>query len=92
VARKRLVIRGLVVGVGFRANAHAEAQKLGLKGWIKNRRDARVEALVEGADDVVATFIEWCKKGPPSARVAAVDVTDDASADALDGFTIKPTG
>lgn len=90
--RKKLVIRGLVVGVGFRASAHAEAQKLGLKGWIKNRRDARVEALVEGGDDVVGKFIEWCKKGPPSARVAGVDVSDDASQDALDGFTIKPTG
>jgi acylphosphatase len=86
------VIKGLVVGVTFRASAHDEGTKLGLKGWIKNRRDARVEALVEGDDAAVASFIEWCKKGPPAARVTGVDAQDDATEETLGPFTIKPTG
>lgn len=92
MARKKLVIKGLVVGVGFRAHALYVGTELGLNGWVKNRRDARVEALVEGDDAKVAEFVEWCKKGPGSARVTGVEETDDTTEDPLGPFAIRPTG
>lgn len=70
----RLVITGRVQGVGYRDWAMATAQRLGLKGWVRNRVDGSVEALVVGEDDAVGKMIEVCRRGPTLARVDAVDV------------------
>lgn len=70
----RLGITGRVQGVGYRDWAMETAQKLGLKGWVRNRVDGSVEALVVGDDAAVGRMIEACRRGPAMARVDAVDV------------------
>ena len=71
---KRLMIRGVVQGIGFRAWAEREALSLGLKGWVRNRVDGAVEMLLAGPPDEVAAMIERCRKGPPLSKVEAIDV------------------
>jgi acylphosphatase len=70
----RLSIKGRVQGVGYRDWAMETAQRLGLSGWVRNRIDRSVEALVVGDDDAVGRMIEACRHGPALARVDAVDV------------------
>lgn len=70
----RLSISGRVQGVGYRDWAMATAQRFGLKGWVRNRADGSVEALIVGDDEAVGKMIEACQRGPTLARVDAVDV------------------
>jgi acylphosphatase len=86
----RLRITGRVQGVGYRAWMMQAAGRLGLRGWVRNRSDGGVEALVIGEEDAVARIIEACREGPFGARVADVAVSD-ANDDASVGFTAKPT-
>jgi acylphosphatase len=72
--RAHLLITGRVQGVAYRMSAQDEGIRLGLVGNVRNRRDGSVEALVEGARGAVEEFIRWCRKGPPAARVAGVEV------------------
>jgi acylphosphatase len=58
-----------VQGVGFRHSLHAEASARGLAGWVRNRRDGSVEALLQGEAAAVAAVIEWARRGPPAGRV-----------------------
>ena len=82
----RLRITGRVQGVGYRAWAIVAAERLGLRGWVRNRGDGSVEALVIGSEDAVAAMIEACWKGPLAARVTEVAVSDAAD-DGSRGFT-----
>jgi acylphosphatase len=66
-------IRGRVQGVWYRGWTEEEATRRGLRGWVRNRRDGSVEALFCGPAAIVADMIEACRKGPPAARVEAVD-------------------
>ncbi len=91
MTRKRVFASGRVQGVSYRAYAADEAIRLGLKGWVRNRRDGQVEALVEGDDAAIATFVEWCRRGSPAAKVQSVDARDDVSTDALGPFEVRPT-
>jgi len=75
--RVRLVIKGRVQGVWFRDSTRREAVSLGVFGWVKNKRDGSVEALVEGPEEDVKKLISWCHKGPPSARVLKVHETEE---------------
>ena len=86
----RLRITGRVQGVGYRAWALQMASRLGLRGWVRNRRDGSVEALIIGEEDAVDRMIEACREGPYAARVADVAVSDAAD-DGSPGFTPKPT-
>ena len=86
----RLRITGRVQGVGYRAWAIQEAARLGLRGWVRNRSDGSVEALVIGTDDAVAVMIESCYEGPFAARVREVAVSEAAD-DGSDGFRPLPT-
>ena len=87
----RLAITGRVQGVGYRDWAVAAGQRLGLSGWVRNRADGSVEALVVGDDDAVGRMIEACRRGPTLARVDAVDV-EPVDLDVLpSGFTRLPT-
>lgn len=70
---ERVVIHGLVQGVGFRWWTAAQARDLGLSGWVLNRRDGAVEAVFQGPPDAVARMLSACREGPPSARVERIE-------------------
>ena len=74
--RKRVVVRGRVQGVWFRASAAREAARLGVSGFARNERDGSVLVEVEGRPDAVAAMVAWCRIGPPRAEVAEVVVID----------------
>jgi acylphosphatase len=86
----RLRIIGRVQGVGYRAWMMQRAGRLGLRGWVRNRTDGSVEALVIGEDNAVARMIEACREGPFGARVSDLAISD-AEDDGSVGFTAKPT-
>jgi acylphosphatase len=93
---RHVIIRGRVQGVGYRAWVEHEALRRGLAGWTRNRRDGSVEAVFAGPADAVAAMIEACRRGPPSARVEAVDAraagADDLAArHAGEKFSVLPT-
>lgn len=73
-ARAHVYISGWVQGVFFRAYTRDKAIELGLKGWVRNLRDGRVEAVFEGEKEAIDEMLEWCHKGSPSARVEDVKV------------------
>lgn len=70
-----LIVKGRVQGVFFRAEAKENADKLGIKGWIKNHDDGNVEIMANGSDEAVEAFIAWCRNGPKRAQVTNVIVT-----------------
>lgn len=70
---RHVMIRGRVQGVGFRYWTTREAIRLGLAGWVRNRRDGSVEALFVGPTDVVAEMMTRCRQGPESARVDGIE-------------------
>lgn len=73
---RHLGIRGRVQGVWYRESMRLEAERLGVTGWVRNRGDGAVEAVVQGEESDVAAMIAWCRVGPPAARVENIDVTD----------------
>jgi acylphosphatase len=87
----RLAITGRVHGVGYRDWAVTTGRRLGLSGWVRNRSDGSVEALIAGEETAVGTMIEACRHGPAMARVDAVDV-EPVDLDVLpEGFMRLPT-
>jgi acylphosphatase len=85
-----LRITGRVQGVGYRLWATRVAASLGLRGWVRNRSDGSVEALVTGRPENVAAMIEACRKGPIGARVIKVTATPGEDDGSL-GFTAVPS-
>jgi acylphosphatase len=73
VKRLHATVRGRVQGVGFRASAAAEARRMGLVGWVRNKLDGSVEVVAEGADGDADAFLAWLRKGPSLAHVTSVD-------------------
>jgi acylphosphatase len=76
---RHVIVRGRVQGVGYRMWVEDTAERLGLQGWVRNRRDGSVEAVFSGSDQAVEAAIEACRAGPKSAQVEAVDVEDSGS-------------
>lgn len=87
---RRIVVKGKVQGVFFRAWTIEQATELGLDGWVRNRIDGSVEALAAGPADKVEELIARCHKGSPPSRVDRVIVEDTPGITAA-GFTQKPT-
>lgn len=91
MTRAHLFVHGHVQGVFYRQSAQQEAERLGLRGWVRNRRDGTVEAVVEGADGPVEAFLAWCQQGPPMARVTRVELTREEPANLPEGFHVRPS-
>ena len=73
---KHLIVSGRVQGVGFREYLRREAERLNVKGWVRNRHDGTVEAMLHGWPENVTEIVNWARRGPPSARVTAIQVHD----------------
>ncbi|MBC7248459.1 MAG: acylphosphatase [Actinobacteria bacterium] len=87
-ARARVTLSGRVQGVYYRSYARDEARRLGLKGWVRNNPDGRVELVCEGEEDAVLAMIDWCWKGSPSSRVSDVEVAWEEYRGEFDDFRV----
>lgn len=86
--RTHLYIEGNVQGVFFRRSAKMQADKLGVVGLVRNRRDGSVEVIAQGPKSKVNAFIKWCKKGPPFAKVEKVEVEWRKNLEDFDEFEV----
>jgi acylphosphatase len=80
MVRRRVVVSGQVQGVFFRDTCRRQARAHGVTGWVRNCPDGTVEAVFEGEATAVEAMIEWVRKGPPTADVSRVDVTEEEPA------------
>lgn len=88
---RRLRIRGQVQGVNLREAMGERAGQLKITGWVQNRLDGSVEAIVQGEAFAIDAIVDWARQGPPGARVDSLDVeTADAEGD-FGSFDKKPT-
>jgi acylphosphatase len=89
MARAHLFIDGRVQGVFFRAFTREVAHNLALNGWVKNLRDGRVEAVLEGEKKVIQQAIQKCYAGPPGAKVSNIDIQWEQYTGKENGFNIR---
>lgn len=82
-----MVIYGVVQGVGFRFGVERAANSRGVAGWVRNRADGAVEAVLEGEPGDVEALVDFCRRGPRGAVVARVEVAEE-SPEGLDGFRV----
>jgi acylphosphatase len=85
--RRSVLVTGRVQGVFFRASCAREAARLGVRGWVRNIADGRVEAAFEGPVAAVDAMVAWCRLGPPGAVIEDVRVRAEPP-EGLDGFRI----
>ncbi len=88
-SRAKLIIKGLVQGVNFRYHTQREAQKNNITGWVGNLPDGSVAALLEGEEEDVEAMIEWCRHGPPSAKVRELIVQPEEYRGEFEAFAVK---
>lgn len=88
VTTKHLIIHGRVQGVSFRASMSHETAKLEITGWVRNRVDGSVEAMLQGEATALKQLIAWAHRGPPGASVSRVEVTDGQGI--YKKFSIRP--
>lgn len=87
--RVHAFISGRVQGVGFRASTRRVANRLGVKGWVKNLADGRVEVVAEGEKDRIEKFIDFLHDGPSMARVENVQITEERNREEFESFSIR---
>jgi len=87
--RAAVVISGRVQGVWFRGTTLQMALPLGLRGYVRNRPDGRVEAVFEGPPSAVRRAVSWCHRGPRGASVTSVDVTWGKPTAEYDVFSVR---
>jgi acylphosphatase len=95
-AVRHVLIDGRVQGVGYRAFVQYTALAHGIEGWVRNRRDGRVEAVFAGPAEAIAQMVEACRRGPLGARIDALDVSEGSLADlgrrrAGERFSVLPS-
>jgi acylphosphatase len=88
VTRRHLIVSGRVQGVFFRDSVREQARAEGVAGWVANRDDGTVEAVLEGDDSAVEAVVAFCREGPSRADVDDVDVREEEP-EGLDGFSIR---
>ena len=88
-ARVHMFVSGKVQGVFFRQKTKRQAQSLGIKGWVRNLPDGRVEAVFEGEEEAVKALVEYCHHGPSYARVENVNVSYENYSGEFTDFTTR---
>lgn len=89
--RWRITVGGRVQGVFYRASALEAAQRFGVTGTVRNLRDGQVEVVAEGSLVALQAMLDWCREGPPSARVDSVAVVEERATGEFPDFDIAPT-
>lgn len=89
VKRIHAFISGRVQGVGFRATTRRTARKLGVKGWVRNLPDGRVETVAEGDQELIEKFLKFLYKGSAMARVEDVEVEEKEPKNEFEAFRIR---
>ncbi|MFW6282242.1 MAG: acylphosphatase [bacterium] len=87
--QEHLIISGRVQGVGFRAFALDKARKFNIKGWIKNRSDGKVEAVIQGRESDISKLLRFLEKGPAWARVDKIEMENEDEDRIFKSFSIK---
>ncbi|MCB9897707.1 MAG: acylphosphatase [Planctomycetes bacterium] len=87
---RHVLVSGRVQGVAYRHSTAVAARAHGVRGWVRNLRDGRVEARLEGRPEAVAAMLAWMGRGPPAARVDGTQV-GDAEPEGLAAFEVRPT-
>jgi acylphosphatase len=87
--RLRILVSGLVQGVGFRYSTVELGRRLGLRGWARNLPDGRVEIVAEGPEEIVRRLARWCGEGPPGARVSGVEEEPVDGGEPLERFGVR---
>ncbi len=90
-SRAHAYISGSVQGVSFRYYTYHEALKHGLRGWVRNLEDGRVEAVFEGEKAGIEQVLEWSQNGPPAAMVDSIEVDWNEPVDSLTSFNVRGT-
>ncbi len=85
----RLEVFGRVQGVFFRATTRKQARKHGVRGWVRNRRDGSVEAVLQGPEDKVEEMVEWAHQGSSAARVDRVERSAVEDGERFQGFEVR---
>ena len=89
---RRVIVEGFVQGVGYRHFAYHAARRLGLSGWVRNRADGTVEALISGPPEAIEAMLAELRRGPRGARVRSVILAEAVGAEwTRDTFEIRPT-
>jgi len=88
MARVHVFISGRVQGVYFRDFTRQEAERLNVKGWVRNLYDGRVEAVFEGPKEKLSTMVDWCHRGSPGSRVDNVELLWETQEEQYNKFSI----
>lgn len=89
MVRARVRVTGRVQGVNFRSSTKAEADALGLCGWVRNCPDGAVELVAEGPEGSVQQLVAWCRRGPAWARVDELEVDWQEASGEFSGFAVR---
>ena len=89
MVRAHLLISGVVQGVGYRWSCQRAAVRIGVKGWVRNLDDGRVEAVAQGPREQVEELIKWCYRGPSEASVSDIAVTYEEPTEEFQDFGIR---
>ena len=90
--RTHIIVEGRVQGVFFRYTACQQADRLGVTGWVMNRRDGNVEIVAEGTKEAVDELVRWCRRGPSGAHVTDVRITNEPFSGEFESFDTRYSG